>query len=45
MLSPRQRLLEVLRNTPDAQTTMTEEDQFTLVDKVRQTLYEQTQSR
>ncbi len=39
-LSPRQRFLDVLQNTPDADVTLTEEEQLRMVDAVRQEVYE-----
>lgn len=43
--SPRQRLLDVLRNTPDAAITLTEEEQLAMVDEIRQDIYEEAQFR
>ncbi len=40
-LSPRQRFLDVLQNTPDADVTLTEEEQLRMVDAVRQEVYEE----
>ena len=40
-LSPRQRFLDVLQNTPDADATLTEEEQLRMVDAVRQEVYEE----
>ncbi|MCP4403000.1 MAG: hypothetical protein GY801_37560 [bacterium] len=39
-LSPRQRFLDVLQKTPDADVTLTEEEQLRMVDAVRQEVYE-----
>ncbi len=42
-LSPRQRFLDVLQNTPDAAVTLTEAEQLAMVDAVRQEVYEEQQ--
>ena len=39
-MPPRQRLLEALRNVPDAATTMTEDEQLAMIDQIRQDVYE-----
>lgn len=43
-LSPRQRLLDALRNTPDASVTLTEAEQSAMVDAARQDVYEEQQT-
>lgn len=42
-LSPRQRLLDALRNTPDRSVTLTEAEQLAMVDAVRQEACEEQQ--
>lgn len=37
----RQNFLEALRQAPDAETGMTEEEQLAMIDKVRQEIYEE----
>ncbi|MDY0093192.1 MAG: hypothetical protein RBT80_10895 [Candidatus Vecturithrix sp.] len=44
-LSPRQRLLDALERTPDADVTLTEIEQLAMVDAVRQEVYEEQQQR
>ncbi len=38
--SPRQRFLDVLQKTADADVTLTEEEQLRMIDAVRQEVYE-----
>ncbi len=40
-LSPCQKFLETLRNIPETNTTMSEEEQLVMVDQVRQEIYEE----
>jgi len=43
-MSTRQKFLETLRNMPETNTTLSEEEQLAMVDQVRQEIYEE-QSR
>jgi hypothetical protein len=40
MMSPRQRLLDVRHTTPDANSGLSEEEQCAIVDRVRESVYQ-----